>query len=130
MSDESCLPDSCPFNMLNKLFSRKWILYILKDLFEGKRYFNEFKKTNPLMSNASLSNNLRYLEEEGLIIKNVLDDKKHTTEYILSDKGKKMNKILYEMILFGLDELVDVDDENFKEETRSAYGKLLINDSE
>ena len=34
------------------------------------------------------------------------------------------------MILFGLDELVDVDDENLKEETRSAYGKLLINDSE
>lgn len=81
------------------------------------------------MSNASLSNNLKYLESEGLIVKNSLDDKKHTTEYFLSDKGKKMNKILYEMILFGLDELVDVDDENLKEETRSAYRELLINDS-
>lgn len=44
-------PDSCPFNSLNKLFSRKWILYILKDLFEGKKIFNEFKKTNLIMSN-------------------------------------------------------------------------------
>lgn len=128
MSGESCLPNSCPFNSLNKLFSRKWILYILKDLFEGKRYFNEFKKTNPEMSNASLSNNLKYLENEGLIVKKLLDDKKHTTEYYLSDKGKKMNKILYEMILFGLDELVDVDDENLKDETKKMYNELLIND--
>ena len=127
MSDKNYLPDSCPFNRLNQLFSRKWILYILKDLFEGKRYFNEFKKTNPLISNASLSNNLKYLENEGLIVKKSLDDKKHTTEYYLSDKGKKMNKILYEMILFGLDELGDLDDENLKEQTRSTYEELLVN---
>ena len=127
MSDKNYLPASCPFNRLNQLFSRKWILYILKDLFEGKRYFNEFKKTNPLISNASLSNNLKYLENEGLIVKKSLDDKKHTTEYYLSDKGKKMNKILYEMILFGLDELVDLDDENLKEQTRSTYEELLVN---
>lgn len=127
MSDESCLPDSCPFNCLNRLFSRKWILYILKDLFEGKKYFNEFKKTNPVMSNASLSNNLKYLEDEGIIVKKLLDDKKHTTEYYLSDKGKKMNRILYEMILFGLDELVDSDDEDAKNETKILYEELLIN---
>ena len=126
MSEKSCLPNSCPFNSLNKLFSRKWILYILKDLFEGKKYFNEFKKTNPEMSNASLSNNLKYLENEGLIVKKLLNDKKHTTEYYLSDKGKRMNKVLYEMILFGLDELVDVDDEDLKKETKCIYYELLI----
>ena len=89
MSDKNCLPDSCPFNSLNKLFSIKWILYIHKDLFEGKKYFNEFKKTNPQMISASLSNNLKYLENECLIIKKLLDDKKHATEYYLSDKGKE-----------------------------------------
>ena len=78
------------------------------------------------MSSASLSNNLKYLENEGLIIKKLLDDKKHTTEYYLSDKGKKMNKIIYEMILFGLDELVDVEDDNLKNETKSKYKDLLI----
>ena len=69
---------------------------------------------------------MKYLENEGLIVKKSLDDKKHTTEYYLSDKGKKMNKILYEMILFGLDELVDLDDENLKEQTRSTYEELLF----
>lgn len=78
------------------------------------------------MSNASLSNNLKYLENEGLIVKKLLNDKKHTTEYYLSDKGKRMNKVLYEMILFGLDELVDVDDEDLKKETKCIYYELLI----
>ena len=41
-------------------------------------------------------------------------------------KGKKMNKIIYEMILFGLDELVDVSDDNLKNETENRYEKLLI----
>lgn len=127
MSDESCPPNSCPFNCLNKLFSRKWILYILKDLFEGKKYFNEFKKTNPEMSNASLANNLKYLENEGLIVKKLMDDPKHTTEYYLTDKGRKMNRILYEMILFGLDELVDLDDEDLKRQTQEFYEDLLNN---
>ena len=127
MSDESYLPNSCPFNYLNKLFSRKWILYILKDLFEGKKYFNEFKKTNPEMSNASLANNLKYLESEGLIVKKLMDDPKHTTEYYLTDKGRKMNRILYEMILFGRDELVDLDDEDLKRQTQEFYDDLLNN---
>ena len=73
-SNKKSSSNSCPFNKLNELFSRKWILYILRDLFIGKKYFNEFKKANPEMSNASLSNNLKYLEKEGFIIKKIVDN--------------------------------------------------------
>ena len=79
-SNKKSSSNSCPFNKLNELFSRKWILYILRDLFIGKKYFNEFKKANPEMSNASLSNNLKYLEKEGLIIKKIVDNETNKTE--------------------------------------------------
>lgn len=84
-------------------------------------------KNNPEMSNASLANNLKYLESEGLIVKKLMDDPKHTTEYYLTDKGRKMNRILYEMILFGLDELIDLDDEDLKRQTQEFYEGLLNN---
>lgn len=124
-SNKKSASNSCPFNKLNELFSRKWILYILRDLFIGKKYFNEFKKANPEMSNASLSNNLKYLEKEGFIDKKIVDNETHKTEYSLTEKGKKLNNILYQMILFGLSELVDITDEE-SEEIRQEFHKVLI----
>ncbi len=126
MNHEENCTNSCPFDSLNRLFSRKWILYILRDLFIGKKYFNEFKKSNPLMSNVSLSNNLKYLESEGLIIKINRDNQKHTIEYHLTKKGKKLNKVIYEMIIFGLSELVSVSDEE-AENIKNQFQDVLLN---
>ena len=125
-SNKKSSSNSCPFNKLNELFSRKWILYILRDLFIGKKYFNEFKKSNPEMSNASLSNNLKYLEKEGFIIKKIDDNETHTTEYSLTEKGKRLNNILYQMILFGLSELVDDVTDEESEEIKQEFHKILI----
>ena len=78
------------------------------------------------MSNASLSNNLKYLEKEGFIIKKIVDNETHKTEYSLSEKGKKMNNILYQMILFGLSELVDDVTDEESEEIKQEFHKVLI----
>ena len=34
--------DACPINCVNDLLSRKWVFGIMKDLFAGKKHFNEF----------------------------------------------------------------------------------------
>ncbi|MBQ7927418.1 MAG: winged helix-turn-helix transcriptional regulator [Methanobrevibacter sp.] len=46
----------------------------MKDLFAGKKHFNEFKQDKPELSNVVLSDTLKYLEKKELISKNIIED--------------------------------------------------------
>ena len=120
--------DACPINSVYDLLSRKWVFGIMKDLFAGKKHFNEFKDDKPTLSNVVLSDTLKYLENQGMITKKVIeDDAKRNTEYYLTEKGRKMNKILYDMVIFGLYELEgDLRDDDFKEEIKKGYEEILL----
>lgn len=120
--------DACPINCVTELLSRKWVFGIMKDLFAGKKHFNEFKEDKPKLSNVVLSDTLKYLENKELISKKVIeDDSKRNTEYYLTEKGKKMNMILYDMVIFGLYELEgDLRSEEFKEEIKKGYEEILL----
>lgn len=119
--------NACPINGITELLSRKWVFGIVKDMFSGKKHFNEFKEGKPEMSNASLAKTLKYLENKGIIVKNVLDgDSQNITEYVLTDNGLKMNKMLYEIVLYGLYVLEDdLRSDEYKEEIKSAYKQIL-----
>ena len=71
-------------------------------MFFGKKHFKEFKEDKPKLSNKVLSNCLKELEENGLIEKRVLNTTPVTTEYYLTEYGKSMNKIVYELAMFTL----------------------------
>ena len=66
--------DACPINSVYDLLSRKWVFGIMKDLFAGKKHFNEIKEDKPTLSNVVLSDTLKYLENQGMISKNVCED--------------------------------------------------------
>ena len=83
-----------------KSISNKWVFYILKDLFLGKKRFTQFQKNRPNLDNKSLTRCLKSMEKNNLIEKNV---KNNETEYYLTPKGMKLNKVLYELIIFALD---------------------------
>lgn len=119
---------ACPINSVIELLSRKWVFGIMKDLFAGKKHFNEFKEDKPTLSNVVLSDTLKYLENQGMISKKIIEnDSKRNTEYYLTEKGKKMNKILYDMVIFGLYELEgDLRSEEFKEEIKKGYEEILL----
>ena len=119
--------NACPINGITELLSRKWVFGIVKDIFSGKKHFNEFKEGKPEMSNASLSNTLKYLESQRIIVKNVFeDDSQAVTEYHLTDKGLKINRMLYEIVLYGLYVLEDdLRSDEYKEEIKQAYEEIL-----
>lgn len=83
-----------------KSISNKWTFYILKDLFLGKKHFTQFQENRPNLDNKSLTRCLKSMENNDLIGKNV---KNHETEYVLTSKGRKLNKVFYELIIFSLD---------------------------
>lgn len=62
----------------------------------------EFKENKPNLSNNVLSDTLKSMEKNELIVKKVSNQ---SSEYYLTDRGLKLNKVLYELAAFGLDEL-------------------------
>lgn len=92
----------CPVDQSLKLFSKKWHIQIIRDLFFGKSRFKDFKEDKPDLSNKVLTECLKDLESNGLIYKKTFEDNSKLTEYFLTEEGKQMNKIIYELAMFTL----------------------------
>ena len=105
----------CPVDRTLNLINKKWSVQIIRDMFFGKKHFKEFKEDKPDLSNKVLSNCLKELEENGLIEKRVLNTSPVTTEYHLTEYGRSMNRIIYELAMFTLD-----DETKYNDETRNA----------
>ena len=104
---------SCPIELVVKLINKKWVIQIMRDLFFGKSRFNEFKEDKPDLSNKVLSRCLKDMENNGLIQKIVDKCDKKNVRYILTEKGKSLNKVIYEIAM------VTVDSENYSDRIRN-----------
>lgn len=120
--------DNCPIDDTLKLISKKWVIFIIRDLFLGKKQFSEFLEEKTL-SNRVLTDTLKFMEENDLIIKEIFEND-IKTEYSLTQKGYNLNKILYEMLNYGLREInSDNLSEKQKDELLKEYESLFkIND--
>ncbi len=85
----------------------------MRDLFFGKSRFHEFKEDKPDLSNKVLSRCLKDMENNGLIQKIVDKCDKKNVRYILTEKGKSLNKVIYEIAM------VTVDSENYSDKIRN-----------
>ena len=108
----------CPLESSLELINKKWIILIVRDLFFGKTRFSQFKECNPEMSNAALSRCLAQMEEDNLIKKTVDDN---STSYELTENGKKLNRIVYELVMFTLNTNYN---DNFSDEAKTAIEKI------
>lgn len=109
---------NCPIELVVKLINKKWVIQIIRDLFFGKTRFSQFKEDKPELSNKVLSNCLKSMENDG-IIQRISDRYEREVEYILTKKGQALNKIVYELAIFSIDE--DLGETKFSEDTK---GKL------
>lgn len=107
----------CPVDKTLNLINKKWSVQIIRDLFFGKKHFKEFKEDKPKLSNKVLSNCLKELEEHGLVEKKVINTTPVTTEYYLTEYGRSMNRIIYELAMFTLH---DENDNSYSSETRES----------
>lgn len=116
-----------PVEDASKLLSNKWTLHILRDLFIGKSHFNEFKANRKTLDNKSLSRCLKNMENNDLIRKENDGEDPKNTEYFLTKKGKSLNKVFYELLIFAIEN--DVENkyysENAKKELKNIYKEIL-----
>ncbi|OJG91272.1 regulatory protein [Enterococcus silesiacus] len=83
------------------LISGKWKPIILFRLLSGKMRFGELKKGLGNITNKSLTDQLRQLENDGLISRKVYPVVPPKVEYQLTDKGRSMESILQSMSIWG-----------------------------
>jgi len=95
------LPPYCQFEKNLNLIKNKWTVYILRDMLRGKKHFSEFKEDKPELSNKILTQRLKELEENNIIEKIIEEDE---TSYYLTEKGHRLQNILYELAVFNLEE--------------------------
>lgn len=110
-----------------KYLSNKWTLHILRDLFLGKSHFNEFKANRKTLDNKSLSRCLKTMESNGLITKQKDDEDSRNIQYFLTKKGKSLNKVFYELLIFAIenDEENEFYTEHEKDELKEMYKEIL-----
>ncbi len=104
---------SCPIELVVALIRKKWVIQIIRDLFYGKTRFREFKEGKPGLSNRVLSDCLKDMENNGLIHKIVDKFDRKNVEYRLTEKGKSLNKIVYEIAM------LTVESEDYSEKLKS-----------
>ena len=82
--------------------SKKWAVFLLKDMFLGCKRFNDFLRVHDNISNRVLSDQLKGLEEHGFIEKKIVSMNPVRIEYELTEMGRGLNKMLYEKVMFAI----------------------------
>ncbi|PHV72453.1 transcriptional regulator [Sporanaerobium hydrogeniformans] len=93
---------TCPMTLVHRLFSGKWKILILWYLSHQTLRFSDLKRKIPDITQKMLTNQLRSLEEDDLVIRKVYPVIPPRVEYSLSESGKKMLPLLEGMYQFGI----------------------------
>ena len=116
----------CPIDKVVGLFNKKWTIQIIRDMFFGKKQFSEFKEDKPNLSNKVLSQRLKELEETKIIEKKIIETHPVKTEYYLTDYGRSLNRVIYEIAMFSLNSgFEEYSDKDKREEIRTLFKDTL-----
>jgi DNA-binding HxlR family transcriptional regulator len=92
---------NCPLEMTIDLIGGKWKVLILWHLSAGTLRFNEMKRIFPNLSQKMLTQQLRDLENDGLIERKVYAQVPPKVEYSLTSFGNTLMPVLLAMNQWG-----------------------------
>ena len=102
MEDNCRVVDIEPFNYAISVISGKWKMHILFWLWkEPVMRYSEIKKALGNITHKILSDKLKELEQDGLIIRTEYPQVPPKVEYSLSDKGWELMPVLHEICKWG-----------------------------
>ena len=91
----------CPVARTAEIISGKWTLLIIRDLASGVKRFNQLERSLHGISPKTLSERLRSLEEEGIIVRQTFAEVPPRVEYSLTEKGYDLVGVIESMRNFG-----------------------------
>ena len=91
----------CPIARTAEIISGKWTLLIIRDLASGVKRFNQLERSLHGISPKTLSERLRSLEEEGVILRKTFAEVPPRVEYTLTEKGRDLVDVIESMRSYG-----------------------------
>ena len=100
-SKEDILPE-CPVATTVSLIGSKWKLLIMRNLLARPWRFNELQKSIDGISQKALTEALRSMEADGIVIRTAYPEVPPRVEYSLTELGESMRPIIKSMESWGL----------------------------
>ena len=94
---------ACPVETTLTLIGDKWKVLILRDLMSGTKRFGELKKSIGTVSQKVLTAQLRDMEANGLVHRDLYAEVPPRVEYSLTELGQSLKPILDAMWNWGED---------------------------
>ena len=92
---------ACPVAPTVALIGSKWKLLIMRNLLSRPWRFNELRRDLEGVSQKVLTDSLRSMEEDGIILRTVYPEVPPRVEYSLSELGESMRPIMDAMEIWG-----------------------------
>lgn len=92
----------CPVETTLLLIGEKWKVLILRDLIDGTKRFGELKNSLGSISQKVLTQQLRAMEEDGLVHRKAYAEIPPRVEYSLTKLGMSLKPILDSMWDWGM----------------------------
>ena len=101
MKTKAELLPECPVATTVSLIGSKWKLLIIRNLLTRPWRFNELQRNLEGISQKVLTDSLRSMESDGIIIRTVYAEVPLRVEYSLSELGESMRPIIQSMERWG-----------------------------
>ncbi len=97
---------SCPVTATLELIGGRWKTIILYCLTPGTKRFGEIAVRIPNISRKVLTEQLKELERDGLILRQEFKEIPPRVEYSLTDLGKSLSSVFREMEMWGIENIL------------------------
>lgn len=101
LENNDSLFGKCPYFTAQKVFSGKWSILILYHLYDGALRFGELQRRMDNITQATLTKQLRMLQDFGLVNRYVYSEIPPKVEYSLTDLGKEFKPVLDQFRIWG-----------------------------
>lgn len=91
----------CPVETTLLLIGDKWKVMILRDLMTGTKRFGALRRSIPAISQKMLTQQLRAMEADGLVHREVYAEVPPRVEYSLTETGESLRPVHDAMSVWG-----------------------------
>ncbi|MBI3969393.1 MAG: helix-turn-helix transcriptional regulator [Chloroflexi bacterium] len=94
----------CPYyHKAIELIGRRWTGTIIRAMLTGVNRFLELRGTIPDISDRMLSERLKELETEGVVVRQVIPETPVRIEYHLTEKGRALGSVVEAVRMWAID---------------------------
>jgi DNA-binding HxlR family transcriptional regulator len=92
---------SCPVSAILDLLGDKWTLLVVRDLMLGRHTYSELQNSPERVPSNILAERLKRLEREGIVERQLYQQRPRRYQYHLTQKGQDLRPVLHAMVAWG-----------------------------